>query len=587
MVFTQPKWVPNVDLETVPDSIPVSYFMLDEKYGRAKLRDSRSPFICGLSGSQYTSSEAKQRVDFLARGLAKELNWAPNKGSEWDKVITIFAHNTLDSVPLSWAVHNLSGISSPANSAYNVSELKHQIKSSGSKTIFTCLSLLETAIKAATTSGIPRKHIYLLSMSYEKQLGYMLPSDIKTVDQLILEGSRLPELEPLQWEKGQAIRQCAFLMYSSGTTGLPKGVQVSHYNVMVNVLQVAAYESPARRPGQTKVVLGLLPQSHIYGIVSICHISIYRGDAVLVLPKFDLPVLAASIEKFKINVLFIVPPIIIQILNNKPFLDRFDLSSVSEVFSGAAPLGVETYRALLKNYPSWYICQGYGMTETTSAVSMTSALDIFPGSSGSLAPGVQARIVSLSDGSDISEYGKAGELLIRAPNVTSLGYLNNEKATVETFGSGKDAWLRTGDEAMFLKNPNGDGNEHLFIIDRIKELIKVNGHQVAPAELEACLISHPLIADAAVIPVPDDAAGEVPKAFVVLALHNRGQFFQNHSEFIEEIHDYVKQEKAHYKWLKGGIEFVKSIPKSPSGKILRRTLRDYERQKIRQSAARL
>lgn len=114
------------------------------------------------------------------------------------------------------------------------------------------------------------------------------------------------------------------------------------------------------------------------------------------------------------------------------------------------------------------------MTETTSAVSMTSALDIFPGSSGSLAPGVEARIISLSDGSDIDEYGKTGELLIRAPNVTNLGYLNNEKATAETFGSGKDAWLRTGDEAMFVKNPNGDGNEHLFIIDRIKELIKVN-----------------------------------------------------------------------------------------------------------------
>ena len=163
----------------------------------------------------------------------------------------------------------------------------------------------------------------------------------------------------------------------------------------------------------------------------------------------------------------------ISIINSKHVLDKFDLSSVTEIFSGAAPLGAETYRTLLEQYPSWYIRQAYGMTETATVISATSTRDTFPGSAGSLVPGVEARIISLTDGTDITEHGKAGELLLRSPSVTNLGYLNNDKATQEVFGMEGDGWLRTGDEATFLPNPEGDGHEHLFIVDRIKELIKV------------------------------------------------------------------------------------------------------------------
>lgn len=155
-------------------------------------------------------------------------------------------------------------------------------------------------------------------------------------------------------------------------------------------------------------------------------------------------------------------------------LDKFDLRSVTEVFSGAAPLGAETYRTLQEQYPDWYIRNGYGMTETATVISVTSTRDIFAGSAGSLLPGVEARLISLADGTDITECGKPGELLLRSPSVTNLGYLNADKATRDTFGKGEGGgWLRTGDEAVFLKNPEGEGNEHLFIVDRIKELIKV------------------------------------------------------------------------------------------------------------------
>jgi long-subunit acyl-CoA synthetase (AMP-forming) len=179
-----------------------------------------------------------------------------------------------------------------------------------------------------------------------------------------------------------------------------------------------------------------------------------------------------------------VPPIILQMINFKQMLNKFDLSSVTQVLTGAAPLGAETYVALSELYPSWHLSQGYGLTETTSAVSLTSTRYPFPGS-----PGQEARLISLRDGSDITKCGEAGELLVRSPSVTSLGYLHDDKATQETFRALDGGWMRTGDEAMFVRNTNSaDGEEHLFIIDRIKELIKVN------VRISVCLTgAHPLL----------------------------------------------------------------------------------------------
>ncbi|KAL8647507.1 MAG: hypothetical protein Q9210_005520 [Variospora velana] len=576
MVFTSPPEVPKLPFDP-PDSIPICDFMLDERYGRRALNSSRPPFTCGLTGIEYSAVEVKYRVDRLARALSKQLGWQPNEGTEWDKVAGVFSVNS---------IHRLSGISSPANAAYSLTELEHQLRSSGSKALFTCQSLLSTALEAASRCNIPKRRIYLLDVPKEFAGGQSPPKQFRTISQLIQEGASLPALEKLRWDEGQGARQTAFLCYSSGTSGLPKGVMISHRNVIANTLQICTYEAPhrerLRKPGEkdspTEVALGLLPQSHIYGLVVICHATIYRGDQVVNLPKFEIRSFLNAIQRFKINKLFLVPPIVIGMLKNKPLCDEYDLSSVVGIFTGAAPLGKETAEELQKQYPTWQIRQGYGLTETCTVVCSTAPDDIWFGSSGCFLPMVEARIMN-PEGNEIMEYDTPGELVVKSPSVV-LGYLNNEEANKDTF---QDGWMWTGDVAVIRKSPRE--SEHCFIVDRIKELIKVKGMQVAPAELEAHLLTHPAVADCAVIPVPDDAAGELPKAFVVKS--SSVGIEDSDRMLVRDIQKHVESHKARHKWLKGGVTFISEIPKSASGKILRRMLKDKDKELRRQQGPKL
>jgi len=222
----------------------------------------------------------------------------------------------IDTLTLAWATHRLSGISSPANAAYSAEELEHQLKSSGSKALFTCVPLLPVALEAASRCGIPKNRVYILSLPKGATGGKETPKEYKTVDQIIEEGQNLPRLEDLKWKKGQGARQTAFLCYSSGTSAglLQKGVMISHRNVIANVLQICTFEKPYRdslmdmgvQSPYTEVALGLLPQSHIYALVVICHATTYRGDQVISLPKFELRQYLEAIQRFKINTLYLV-----------------------------------------------------------------------------------------------------------------------------------------------------------------------------------------------------------------------------------------------------------------------------------------
>jgi len=469
MPFVPPEWVP--ECPEVPDTVSITDFMFDEEHGRAPYSSSRDAYVDGITGKAISARQQKEDCGYAARALAKELGWKVNEGTEYDKVCGVFALNTIDVMTLNWAVHRLNGISSPANAAYSADELRHQLANAEAKALFTVMPLLDVALAGAKKAGIDRSRIYLLPMPGDDESKY--PKDLKTFPQLLEAGKKLPELDPLKWEKGQGARQTAFLCYSSGTSGLPKGVMISHRNVIANTLQIKAYDSGNRaKQGKDyrEAALGLLPQSHIYGLIVICHCSTYLGDNVIVLPKFEINSYLNSIQKYKINTLYIVPPIIINMVKQKDVCAKFDLSSVKAVFTGAAPLGAETAEALNEQYPEWRIRQGYGLTETCTVVCSSNPEDIWFGSSGSLLPGYKAKVMTI-EGNEITGYDQPGELLVSSPSIV-LGYLKNEEATRDTFVDMEDGrYMRTGDEVVFKKAPSG--NEHVWIVDRIKELIKV------------------------------------------------------------------------------------------------------------------
>jgi 4-coumarate--CoA ligase len=338
------------------------------------------------------------------------------------------------------------------------------------------------------------------------------------------------------------------LPYSSGTTGLPKGVMLTHRNLVANLDQIQPVAQ--LRPGE--MTPAFLPFFHIYGLEIVMNGYLGAGAGLVTMPRFDLEQFLTLAERHRAPRLWVVPPVAIALAKH-PIVDRFDLSAVEQVNSAAAPLGAELGEAVGRRL-GCRATQAYGMTEMSPASHATPLAAPKPGSVGVTLPGTECRIVDPVTRANLGP-GEEGELWVRGPQIMK-GYLDNPQATEACLDA--EGWLRTGDIAAF------DEDGYLFIRDRLKELIKFKGFQVAPAELEAVLIAHPDIADAAVVGEPDEEAGEVPVAYLVAAGDRKLS--------LEEIDAWFEGQLAHFKRVRR-IEYLDAIPKSASGKILRRLLR--------------
>jgi acyl-CoA synthetase (AMP-forming)/AMP-acid ligase II len=414
------------------------------------------------------------------------------------------------------------------NPTYGPEEIAHQLKDSGAKALITVGLFLETAKKAAAAAGV--SEIFVIG-----------PGDATPFTSLF--GEPLTSQVPVPLQEHVVV-----LPYSSGTTGFPKGVMLTHHNLVANLAQCRVHIPVSG----DDICYAVLPFFHIYGMQVLMNFALSCGATLVTVPRFDLIQMLELVQTHKVSRLYLVPPIVLALAKH-PAVEKYDLSSVKEIFSGAAPLDGELAEAAARRI-GCRVAQGYGMTELSPVCHAIFSGEYKPSSVGCLLPNTEARLVDPTTNQDTAE-GQPGELWIRGPQ-RMLGYLNNPEATAQTIDA--EGWLHTGDIAKI------DADGHTFIVDRLKELIKYKGFQVAPAELEAVLLGNPQIADAAVIGIPDQEAGELPMAFVVRA--------QSSQISEQEVIDFAAQHLSTYKRLHK-VEFISAIPKSASGKILRRELR--------------
>ena len=484
--------------------------------------------VDAVSGDRLTYGQLKAYAERVAAWLAEQ---GYGKGDR----IMIWAPNLVWFPVVFHGVTMAGCVATPANSLYTPEELSHQIRDSGARAIFTISAFLDRATAAAGLQ--PVDQIVVLD-------GADGHTDLKTI---------LGGTGPVPAVDLDPASDLAVLPYSSGTTGLPKGVMLTHRNLVANVAQC---ERVLDTIDENSVVLAVLPFFHIYGLTVLMNLTLAQGATVVTLPRFDLEAFLKAIEVHRVTKIYVAPPILVALAKH-PLVDKYDLSSLKSITSGAAPLD-ESLALAVEARLNVPVSQGFGMTEL-SPVSHTVpdalAGQLPRGSVGVSLPNIQCRLVDPETGKD-AEQGSEGELWVRGPNVMA-GYLNNERATVETIV--EDGWLRTGDIASY------DPQNAVYVItDRLKELIKWKGYQVAPAELEAVLLTHPDVVDSAVIGVPDADGGEAPKAYVVL--------LEGSTLTEDELKTWVAGVVAPHKKIRH-VEFIDQVPKSSSGKILRKDLR--------------
>jgi len=507
--------LPDVDIPRVP--------ITEHVLQQAQRVPDRPALIDGPTGRTYTYAQFAGAVRAFAGGLQQ-------RGLGPGSTIALMSPN-IPEFAIVFHGAAVAGVAvSTINPTYTAEEVGFQLRDSGSTLLITIAMFAETAAAAAADS--PVTDIFVIGDA---------PDGMGSFTELLAAPIEQVDVDPNE--------QIVVLPYSSGTTGFPKGVMLTHRNLVANLVQC----EDALEVEDGEVVLAVLPFFHIYGMQVLMNFFLSRGSTIVTVPRFDLEQSLGLIQEHRITRLFAVPPIVLALAKH-PMVDDFDLSSLKQVFSGAAPLGAELALEAAARIDC-EVVQGYGMTEMSPVSHVTRMGGFKPGTCGVTVANTECRIVDSENGDD-QGVGGVGELWVRGPQVMK-GYLNNPEATEQTIDS--DGWLHTGDVGFI------DEDGHLTIVDRVKELIKFKGFQIAPAELEALLLTHPSIADAAVIGVPDDEAGERPRAFIVLKPDTEVS--------AQDITDFTAEHVATYKVVHD-VVFTDEIPKSASGKILRRVLRE-------------
>ncbi|KAJ6785967.1 hypothetical protein PWT90_09145 [Aphanocladium album] len=513
-------------------------------------------FINVHTRASFTHAQVRDAAAALSTALARR------HGLQAGDNVLLVSPNGITYPIVTHGVMRAGGIPAFSPPTYNETEMLHALRTVNSRFVMCSPEALPVVRAAARQQGIDESRIFVFNDDNDHVDGFL------SLSELVEDGKKLGVTEAAHLPKGKHNSEAtAFLCFSSGTTGLPKAVIISHSNIIAQCLQLnLAYAN-------SHTCLAVMPFYHVSGLVRFQIHAFVSHTTVAVMAKFTMPVLLDTISTYRIPEVNLVPPILIR-LAHEPTVDNYDLSCVSRWTTGAAPVSPEVLDLLAKRFPGTGFKQGYGMTETTaSAVTHPKHMYDFKygRSVGTLVPSTMARVVN-EDGVAVG-VDEHGEIRLKGPQIVP-GYYNNPAATAESFD--EEGFLRTGDVGSIA----ADGL--ITIHDRIKEMIKVKGSQVAPAELEDLLLGHAKVADAAVFGVPDDYAGERPYAFVVLQPgvdNSRGQV-------AEELMQFVKDERTRNKWL-AGVRIVDAIPKSPSGKILRRILKEEYKKDFKMPSPRL
>jgi acyl-CoA synthetase (AMP-forming)/AMP-acid ligase II len=521
-------------------------------------RANLAAIVDGFSGKELTFGDLHYHIHSMADSLR-------DLGVKKNDVVAIISPNHLHYATAFLGIALCGGVSTNANPLYSEKEILHQLQTTGSKVIFVHPLCLERVLLVVDSTY----KVIVIDEGTHVDVHHCRQQGLYLMSELTSNARKAPKYDhTLEITKDFDPNAVVTLPFSSGTTGKSKGVMLTHKNLVSNVLQVYPLEGKFLanpKKAERGSLLCPLPLFHIYGLTAGMLVSTYLGTKLVLMPSFDLAKFLEIIQTYKITRGFVVPPIVLALAKH-PIVDQYDLSSLECLMSGAAPLGIDVQVAASKRL-NCIVKQAWGMTETSPCGTITpddmiESIEALNGTSGILAPETEGKIVHPETGVDLPPT-EIGELMVRGPQIMK-GYLNEPDSTAKTLRA--DGWMHTGDIGRF------DEKGWLYLTDRMKELIKYKGFQVPPAELEALIASMPEVKDVIVIPVPDEEAGEVPRAYVVKQDHCPKDFS------VEDVIEFVFENVAPHKRLRGGVFFTDMIPKSPSGKLLRRVQIDIDRQ---------